>query len=121
MVMTVEEKDAICPRSYHHEHGNAGFTFNYLRHNINMKSVTFNCQRKRGSDCKCMMSFKRDKRSGGFDFSTPTHSNTHSRKCTAASNPSLDPNDYPWDGRPSPEEPADLDKENKKPLLRTKG
>ena len=47
--LTVEEKDGNCPYSYHHEHSDAGFTFDYLCHNINQKSVTYNCQRKRCS------------------------------------------------------------------------
>ena len=50
-----------------------------------------------------------------------THTRTHSRACTKKSNPSLDPDGYPSDGKPMPKEPIDIqehvDKENGNPNI----
>ena len=47
--LTKEEKDLICLRSYRLPHGDAG-SFDYTRHHVNQKSVTYMCVHRRGAN-----------------------------------------------------------------------
>jgi hypothetical protein len=115
--LTLEEKDEITPRTYHHSHGDKGHTFDYLRQNINKKSVSYSCQKSRSCNCLATMSFKRDKVSGLVDYGQVTHNGRHSRQCVKFHNPSLDPDEYPWEGKVCRWEPWDNDEENADPNI----
>ena len=54
------------------------------------------------------MSLRRCDKTGTVDKTHQTWKQVHARKCVVINNPSLEPDDYPWDGRPEPEEPDDL-------------
>ena len=51
------------------------------------------------------MSFKRNKKSGVIDFGSASFDGQHSRKCFVVSNPNGNVDDYPWDGKPEPDDP----------------
>ena len=107
--LTLEEKDEICPRRIRTSHGKIReFHFDMLRQNINKRNVSYTCVHKRGCSCNATLSFKRSEESGMVDITNKTWRNKHSRKCVVIENSSLDPDDYPWDGKPVPEEPDDL-------------
>ena len=63
------------------------------------------------------MSFKRDKVSGLVDYGQVTHNGRHSRQCVKFHNPSLDPDEYPWEGKVCRWEPWDNDEENADPNI----
>mmetsp|Transcript_13444 Transcript_13444/g.23611 ORF Transcript_13444/g.23611 Transcript_13444/m.23611 type:complete len:183 (-) Transcript_13444:78-626(-) len=58
------------------------------------------CNKRRGCVCDIVLHFKRCKDSGIVDFGAYSFDGTHSRTCFVANNPKLDPDDYPWDGKP---------------------
>ena len=100
MPLTLAEKDDICPRRIRASHGNDGFHFEMLRQNINKKNASYSCVHKRGCNCKATLFFKRSEESGFVDITNKTWRYKYSRKCVVMNNPSLDPGDYPWEGKP---------------------